>query len=95
MNGSSVDVEKMAVDLQAQHREYSRKKRAVFQQLVGEVYRDYKTELGVADVDQREQLSQSVREGGGGEDEEGQLNQREMEHLKRMNMVNTDQLQGG
>ena len=50
MNGSSVvDVEKMAVDLQAQHREYSRKKRAVFQQLVGEVYRDYKTELGVTD----------------------------------------------
>ena len=94
MNGSSVvDVEKMAVDLQAQHREYSRKKRAVFQQLVGEVYRDYKTELGVTDINQR---SQSVREGGGREgEEEGQLIQRGMEHSKRMNTESTDQLQGG
>ena len=93
MNGSSVvDVEKMAVDLQAQHREYSRKKRAVFQQLVGEVYRDYKTELGVTDINQR---SQSAREGGEGEGEEGQLIQREMEHSKRMNTESTDQLQGG
>ena len=94
MNGSSVvDVEKMAVDLQAQHREYSRKKRAVFQQLVGEVYREYKTELGVTDINQRSQLA---REGGGGEgEEEGQLLQREMEHSKRMNTESTDQLQGG
>jgi hypothetical protein len=81
-----VDVEKMAVDLQGQHREYSRKKRAVFQQLVGEVYHNYKTEIGVADLEQGEQRSQSVKEG-----EEGQLNQRETEHFKKMNTDSTDQ----
>lgn len=79
-----MDVEKMAVDLQAQHREYSRKKRAVFQQLVGEVYDNYKTELGVADDSERKRLNQSsAREGGGGQDEERWLVQREQEHLKR------------
>ncbi len=89
MNGSSVvDIEKMAVDLQAQHREYSRKKRAVFQQLVGEVYQNYKTELGVADIEQGEERSQLAKEGEG---DKGQLNQRETEHLKKINIENTDQ----
>ena len=75
----------MAVDLQAQHREYSRKKRAVFQQLVGEVYDNYKTELGVAEQ------KQSVGDGEGGrQDEERWLIQREQEHLKR-NRENADQ----
>lgn len=85
-----VDVGKMAVDLQAQHREYSRKKRAVFQQLVGEVYHNYKAELGVS-ADHQEK-KQSVREGESEsmrEDEERRLSQREMEHLKR-NAENSD-----
>ena len=83
VTGSSVvDIEKMALDLQAQHSEYSRKKKAVFQRLVGEVYDNYKTELGMADHG-CEQLTQSVREGGGREEEKGGLSQREMEHLKK------------
>ena len=83
-----VDVEKMAVDLQAQHREYSRKKRAVFQQLVGEVYSNYKTELGVAD--DSEPSRSSAREGEGGQDEERWLIQRGQEHLTRTK-ENSDQ----
>lgn len=79
MNGDNVvDIEKMAVDLQTQHREYSRKKRAVFQQLVGEVYDNYKTELGM--TDQKQAVSGGER---GGQDEERWLIQREQEHLKR------------
>ena len=81
MNGDSVvDVEKMALDLQAQHSEYSRKKRAAFQHLVSEVYHSHKRELGLAE---KRQLYQSVGGGSSGGDEERWLVQREKEHLER------------
>lgn len=68
----------MALDLQAQHSEYSRKKRAAFQHLVGEVYQAHRKEL----------CGYGKRKSGQGDgtplmDEEEWLIQKEQEHLKK------------
>lgn len=67
----------MALDLQARHSEYSRKKRVPFQRLVGLVYNSHKREMNAGGQKQPSRLV------GGEGPEEAWLVQREMEHLKK------------
>ena len=73
----------MAFDLQAQHREYSRKKRAVFQHLVGEVYDSYKTELGLAEQNRPTQATDREEREERKLDKERWLPHKEQERLEK------------
>ena len=85
LNGDGVvDVEQMALDLQAQYSEYSRKKRGAFQQLVSSVYHSNKHELCVGDSKRARGLGSRNEEGSKVNDEELWLVQRKREQEHAM-----------
>ena len=73
----------MALDLQTQYSEYSRKKRGAFQQLVSSVYHSNKHELCVGDSKRAGELGQRNEEGSKVNAEELWLVQREQEHARK------------
>ena len=73
----------MALDLQAQYSEYSRKKRGTFQQLVGSVYHSNKHEFCVGDNKRARGSGPRDEEGSKVNDEELWLVRREQEHARK------------